>query len=79
MVSQEKINNQSFRIIDLAKKTFQIFGFKGVIRKIFRNKDLQDPSLLHPIAPKAGALGTPVRSGFRQRDPAPPLRLAHAR
>jgi|CZKY01.1.fsa_nt_gi hypothetical protein len=27
-------------IIELGGKAFQIFGFKGVIRKIFRNKDL---------------------------------------
>ena len=30
----------SFRTIGLAKNSFQIFGFKGVIRKIFRNKEL---------------------------------------
>src|SRR5450755_3751937 len=31
---------RSFRIIDLAKSSFQIFGFKGVTRKILRNKEL---------------------------------------
>ena len=33
-------NFRSFRIIDLAKNSRQIFEFKGLIRKIFRNKDL---------------------------------------
>jgi hypothetical protein len=32
--------SRPFRIIDLWRNSFQIFGFKGVIRKIFRNKDL---------------------------------------
>jgi hypothetical protein len=42
-VARKKLIYQSFRIIDLAKKSFQIFGFKGVIRKIFRNEDLEVP------------------------------------
>src|SRR5208282_4688398 len=33
-------NIHPFRIIDLAGNSFQIFEFKGVIRKIFRNKEL---------------------------------------
>jgi hypothetical protein len=32
--------SRSFRIIYLAGNSFQIFEFKGVIRKIFRNKEL---------------------------------------
>ena len=36
----KKLICRPFRIIDLAKNSFQIFGFKGAIRKIFRNKDL---------------------------------------
>lgn len=39
-ISQKKILPRSIRIIGLAKKSLQIFGFKGVIGKIFRNKDL---------------------------------------
>jgi hypothetical protein len=31
---------RSFGIIELRKKTRKIFEFKGLIRKIFRNKDL---------------------------------------
>ena len=33
------------------------------------------PRLLHPIAPKTGSLGTPVRSGFRRRAQTPAERL----
>jgi len=36
----KKSKYRSFRIIYLAKKSFQIFGSKGLIRKIFRNKEL---------------------------------------
>jgi len=36
----KKFNIPSFRIIVLAGDSFQIFEFKGVIRKIFRNKEL---------------------------------------
>jgi len=32
--------SRPFRIIDLAGNSFQIFEFKGFIRKIFRNKEL---------------------------------------
>lgn len=31
----------SFRIIDLAKNCFQIFGFKGLAGKIFQNQRLR--------------------------------------
>jgi hypothetical protein len=31
---------RSFRIIELGKNSRKIFEFKGLIRKIFRNKDL---------------------------------------
>jgi hypothetical protein len=31
---------RSFGIIELRKKSRKIFEFKGLIRKIFRNKDL---------------------------------------
>src|ERR1017187_9099981 len=36
----KKLICRSFRIIDLSNNSFQIFGFKGVISKIFINKDL---------------------------------------
>ena len=32
---------RSFRIIELGKNSRKIFEFKGLIRKIFRNKDLE--------------------------------------
>src|SRR5208283_5413258 len=40
----------SFKIIGLGKNYRQIFEFKGLIRKIFRNKDLA--SVLKPRAPR---------------------------
>jgi hypothetical protein len=36
----KKFSIPPFRITDLAGNSFQIFEFKGVIRKIFRNKEL---------------------------------------
>jgi len=40
----KKITPRSFGIIELDKKSGKIFEFKGLICKIFRNKDLAAPS-----------------------------------
>src|SRR5208283_4492671 len=40
LLLSEKKYLRSFRIIGLAKNSRQIFEFKRLIRKIFRNKDL---------------------------------------
>jgi len=37
---QENQSLRSFGIMELGEESCQIFGFKGVIRTIFRNKDL---------------------------------------
>jgi hypothetical protein len=36
----KKLHSPIFRIIELGEKSPQIFEFKGLICKIFRNKDL---------------------------------------
>ena len=59
LLISEKNIFRSFRIIGLAKNSRQIFEFKGLIRKIFRNKDLAGvlPFLGRWILCGAGKLG----------------------
>src|SRR5208283_438278 len=59
LLLSEKKYLRSFRIIGLAKNSRQIFEFKGLIRKIFRNKDLAGvlPFLGRWILCGAGKLG----------------------
>jgi hypothetical protein len=38
---RKKLYTMSFIIIDLGENSRKIFEFKGLIRKIFRNKDLE--------------------------------------
>ena len=57
--------------MDLAKNSFQIFGVKGLICKIFRNKDLLYQSLLDDhIQGFNAASGYAPSSGkvFRNKD-----------
>ena len=55
----------SFGIIKLQAKTIQIFGFKGVICKIFRNKDLGVSNGTDNVLVSLFIASTPVLFCFR--------------
>jgi hypothetical protein len=67
---EKKLSYRSFRIIDLGEKLRQIFEFKGLICKIFRNKDLAD-KLSAPHAPMwPQRAGEKVVEGAKSSPPA---------